>query len=570
MLQATLGLGLVWGLVEFLFYLYVKLILVPHIQPLKKVQKPFFKDPIDMLRDIFTFIETLDCYTFERFCIGFCLTNTIEEVYTENLDSLFAWIGYTSHLEDLTPTQRDDVTDIRNEAIERFGISIKEGFNPSVRHAKPNLEPIIHKHRPLLLYVILYINEYYTNTFHLYGNGFRRIKNINGLYYWYRKCELDNRPPILLLHGITRGWSYYFPLINSLYKYRTIILLECDCVRVSSLCFDVPDPITLIANLLEILDRHNLKQFSIIAHSYGTFMAGWLVKSHPDTVSHLTLIDPVALSAVLPESTYAIHYKPPKTISDYLLYYCVRTELSVMNTLQRNFVWYNIVLRFEDIPNHIGVVVATAGNDDMLCVTAINEITEIHATKRKQFVQMAEQSQYQSIAGIVRLFWKDYYHGQALTLRSSCTGHWPPDFYWLSLLGAKSSFAEIAGVDGANLYPKMKRAISVFKSLNESSILVLKELIGSASKDPLHHLHAGKQINTRTPFSSLLSPKRQYSMNKTSMDEEDSNQDTDNETNQDTISGIDFNNNTPKWVYITLLSQLPAHILFQSLDVNSP
>jgi pimeloyl-ACP methyl ester carboxylesterase len=101
----------------------------------------------------------------------------------------------------------------------------------------------------------------------------------------------------------------------------------------------VPDPTSVCNSIVQILAAHDISKVSIIAHSWGTFLAGWVVKMRPDIVSHLTLIEPVAMNVVLFETTYAIIYKPPVDISGYLLYYFVRKDISVSNAIHRNFFW---------------------------------------------------------------------------------------------------------------------------------------------------------------------------------------------------------------------------------------
>jgi len=53
-------------------------------------------------------------------------------------------------------------------------------------------------------------------------------------------------------------------------------------------------------------------QASIIGHSYGSLVATHFVRTRPDRVASLGLIDPVSILLCLPDVVYNFIYKPPE------------------------------------------------------------------------------------------------------------------------------------------------------------------------------------------------------------------------------------------------------------------
>lgn len=413
--------------IEFLFYIYVTFIVSPTLQALKKPEPPLFKDPITSLRDVYSMLESLDSYDFKRWISGLFLFGKFEDIQQENFIHALAWIIYTKEFNSLSQEECGCLVELREESLKKFNVTMPEGCNPNIQHVNFNLEAVSHIHKPLALYGILHFLEAY-DIFLLYIAGFHRYTLPNGTTYWFKPAPveariagmepsnesstlLDNsmnktsvklKAPILLLHGICPGWGYYTSTIKA-YSDRAVILYNYNCIRFSWITLQVPGPVQVCDSICEILTKHNISKVSLIGHSWGTFTAGWLVRLRPQVISHFTLIEPVALTVILFETTYCILYKPPVNFTDYLLYYFVRNDISLSNTLHRNFFWYNMSLRLEDIPNNIPIVISFNGLDDLICPEAANELIDRHIAKRK------EDSMRN--APITKIFWPKLRHG---------------------------------------------------------------------------------------------------------------------------------------------------------------
>ena len=78
---------------------------------------------------------------------------------------------------------------------------------------------------------------------------------------------------------------------------------------------------------------------SIVSHSWGTFLAGWIARLKPELVSHLTLIEPIAINVELFETTFSVLYKQGCGLDEVLMYLFVRNDITISNNLRRHFAW---------------------------------------------------------------------------------------------------------------------------------------------------------------------------------------------------------------------------------------
>ena len=85
-----------------------------------------------------------------------------------------------------------------------------------------------------------------------------------------------------------------------------MILYENDSVKWNWITFEVPEPELVCQNVVDILQRHSIAKVSIISHSWGTFLAGWIARLKPHLVSHLTLVEPIAMNVELFETTFSV------------------------------------------------------------------------------------------------------------------------------------------------------------------------------------------------------------------------------------------------------------------------
>jgi hypothetical protein len=374
--------------------------------------EPWFKNPKDIFKDMFDMFELLgECYTFQQFASGFCLNAKFEDIYRQNFDNFLSWALFCKHLISLDHEQTKIIEMTRNSAAKRFSFSWNEGLNHSVRNCMFNLEPVGYIHRPLAFYCLLQSLELYTSTKDLWFQGFRKYKLTKGCYYWIRENKGSKKLPSVIIHGICTGINYYIKLIKALSEERTIIIYNYDAIKMNSMVFQVPTAFEVNKHMNDIFKEHKISKAAFVCHSWGTFLLNWVLKLSPNIVEHISLIDPMSLIIVLPETTYTILYKPSVSLADKLLYYFVRKDLTISYILHRHFAWYNMYLDFAEIPVDIGVTIGIAAEDEMLSLDAINKLSD-HYTKKRNELRSSNTNIY--VAPMKKLVWDNLGHSEAI------------------------------------------------------------------------------------------------------------------------------------------------------------
>jgi pimeloyl-ACP methyl ester carboxylesterase len=189
------------------------------------------------------------------------------------------------------------------------------------------------------------------------------------LSYWFRPHTSKTRLPVLFLHGIGIGLQTYAEFLGHLAKKDAenaedgqvgIIAIE-----MMPICFRIthtPLPRDkVVAQILQILQKHNWEKFVLVAHSYGTIIATYLLHN-PSTgpkVGPMVLIDPVNLSIHMGDICYNFAYRQPRKASEWQLHYFACTDMGVAHTITRRFMWTENALWKEELKyRRITVVLA--------------------------------------------------------------------------------------------------------------------------------------------------------------------------------------------------------------------
>lgn len=378
----------IWGLLEIVFFIVVVFVLAPRLhQP--STPQPYPGDHKEFILRIYDAVDNLDSYTFEQYMSGFFLGADFSEILSDNVCSFMAWAMFSKKLEDLNKQEHFVVYDTYEEACRRHPDlrRIPKGYNSSLKHACMCLDPVPYIHRPLFMYVLVSLFEFLCNTYFLRAGGFQSL-SVNGMNYWYKHCGNNNssgddtQEPIMFLHGISPGWSFYMSMVRSLGQNRSIILVDLDAIKIKSLCFTMPSPQQYADSVKLILRRHRIDRVSVVGHSFGSIAANWLVSRYPQHVSHLTLVDPVSMLLAFPDVAYSFVYRPPRSFSQWVMFLGASREITVSYMLHRQFWWYQNILWLEDVPDHIGVVVGLASEDQIIEPKVLQEYVQRCQEKR--------------------------------------------------------------------------------------------------------------------------------------------------------------------------------------------
>jgi pimeloyl-ACP methyl ester carboxylesterase len=285
---------------------------------------------------------------------------------------------------DLTSKEQNETLDLVKEVQERLS---KEGhtlrndpsMQPITKHVRHHLEPIMMTHRPLILYMLFWSLEALFQWLWLIPWGFQH-HNINNMNYWIKR-GLDHEA-IVIIHGICRGWSFYWKLIQALGHRRTVVLINYTSIQVNSIpknyfeTANVVDVDEFAETVRHILNCHGLEKVTLICHSYGTFLSTWLLRIIPDRITRVCFVDPLMLTVALYETAYYLFYQEPQTVTDWIYYVFIRSNLPLANVLQRHFVWYNMVIKLDEIPKDIDVCLAYAGQEHLLDPVLMHQLVK--------------------------------------------------------------------------------------------------------------------------------------------------------------------------------------------------
>lgn len=146
------------------------------------------------------------------------------------------------------------------------------------------------------------------------------------------------------------GLCSYVSFLTSLHRKsrntnRPIVLIELPHISMSLFCqrpfhttpFTMSSTLTVVD---EIFERHQLNtSATVVGHSLGTIVAGWIVKERPNLVDQTVLIDPVCFQLYEAYLCQNFVYKLPRTGLELVLWYFIAKEACIAWYLGRWFWW---------------------------------------------------------------------------------------------------------------------------------------------------------------------------------------------------------------------------------------
>lgn len=221
-------------------------------------------------------MDTFETYNIKKYIEKFFCNAKVEDIYIENLKSFLSWCLCSKKFIDLNSEEKENVILLYSELCVRYPIfgNLKPGYNHKIKHVEFNLEPIYFIHRPLITYIVVGVSEIICNFLFLRLQGFHYFE-VNGVTYWYKQGYNNNKNPILMLHGISPGWSIYLLLINYISKDRTVVLVDLPGIKLKSMNFNMPTSTSFCDSISIILKRHRIEKVNVVGHSFGTITAGY-------------------------------------------------------------------------------------------------------------------------------------------------------------------------------------------------------------------------------------------------------------------------------------------------------
>ncbi|KAF8595798.1 hypothetical protein BDV93DRAFT_528420, partial [Ceratobasidium sp. AG-I] len=327
----------------------------------------------------------------------------------ENVVEWILWGLFSAGPEALSePGVEEEVEEYMEMYEKVLGKKIPPGRNPDLKSIRLTMDEVVIYHRPFLWYLIVLGVDTFVTTW-LLRSGFKHYTTSQSIFpprpdslfsnrspskllsYWYRPASpqlpltTDHYPPLLFLHGIGIGLLPYVAMLNGYSKKHldTPIIVP----EILSISFRLTrSPLSqeeFGESLVEIFNFHNIRDYAVVGHSYGTALAAGLIRatmpppksptpSTPSTTSavvhdsppssptslallklpppsSITLLDPIPILLHLPSVARNFLYRPPHHGNEHELYYFACTDPGVAHSLARHFFWTNIILWREDL-----------------------------------------------------------------------------------------------------------------------------------------------------------------------------------------------------------------------------
>ncbi|KAI9472184.1 MAG: Alpha/Beta hydrolase protein [Benjaminiella poitrasii] len=237
-----------------------------------------------------------------------------------------------------------------SSAEQWFHVTFPQGLNPNLECIRLNLDPVQAFHRPLVVYLAMYIITAIFNLVCLQTWGFQHsgatapgIPRLRHLSYYYRP-SVGQKTPLVFIHGIGAGILCYAEFVYQLVTHldRPMFLVELPYVAMHMVdC--VPTATETVAELQEMLQSFGYDRAVYVSHSLGTGVTSWLMNMAPNSVAGLVLIDPICFLLHYHNVAFNFVHRMPKTIFEYIMHYGAARELYISYYISRHFQWYESI-----------------------------------------------------------------------------------------------------------------------------------------------------------------------------------------------------------------------------------
>ncbi|CAK5264008.1 unnamed protein product [Mycena citricolor] len=340
-----------------------------------------------------------------------------DDIRRENVREWLLWALFSSTLEHASPEWDGEIEEYLDLIEQVLGRKLAEGRGP-VKSIRLSFDEVEFAYRPLVWYMANRGARGYQYITHPSQSGIQALCPFSPQHfvfpprillwmfsrpgvtphysYWFRPGRLSHkRESFVFLHGIGIGLHPYLPMLREIVKAdpsRDILLVEFLPVSMR-----ITGPMAsrqcTVEAMNDILDSLELRQVVLAAHSYGTFLAAYIVaepaedgpvddpcKDLNDKVVSLVLIDPIPILLHLPTVTYNFLYRSPRRANEWQLWYFASSDADVTRMLRRGFFWEEGCLWREDLERFIGegssrrqVSVVIGGADQIIPSAAIRE-----------------------------------------------------------------------------------------------------------------------------------------------------------------------------------------------------
>jgi pimeloyl-ACP methyl ester carboxylesterase len=184
----------------------------------------------------------------------------------------------------------------------------------------------------------------------------RQRSPVKHLTYWHRPHTSRTKLPVVFIHGIGIGLYPYVNFLEELNSASGIERGELDeqvgiiAIEIMPISFRITHQALskeAICNEIQtIVEHHGFSKYVLTAHSYGTAVATYMLKSErtSNNIGPVVLIDPITILLHLPDVAYNFTRRRPTEANEHQLYYFASMDMGVSHTLARSFFWSDAIL----------------------------------------------------------------------------------------------------------------------------------------------------------------------------------------------------------------------------------
>lgn len=185
--------------------------------------------------------------------------------------------------------------------------------------------------------------------------------------------------PVCFLFGLGIGLGQYIAFLRRLVHHKggIVILLQPNIsVDIWHRHYlDAPTKDEHVVAVRRCLAAHDFKKATLVSHSNGTMIHGWIVRDAPEICHRHVLVDPVCFLLWEGATSYAFLAKKWQSGIEILLGYFVAREVGIAYSIARRFLWWDMLFWIDDVktvsPDRVQVVMGS--KDVLLDVTAVQD-----------------------------------------------------------------------------------------------------------------------------------------------------------------------------------------------------
>jgi pimeloyl-ACP methyl ester carboxylesterase len=168
----------------------------------------------------------------------------------------------------------------------------------------------------------------------------------------------------------------YIPFLRSLASQDPDVgILALEFLPISSRITSPPLDSQATCQAIErILNFHQLSQFVVASHSYGTAVTAHIYRSPTlsPRVAAVLLVDPINFLLHHPSVAFNFLYRSPRSANEWQLWYFASRDPDIARTLGRYFFWSECILWKEDL----------AGKNISIVLSEMDQIVDANSVRK--------------------------------------------------------------------------------------------------------------------------------------------------------------------------------------------